>query len=496
MSGVTLTLLQPNSTTGKLAENFQGIQAILDALPKVAGSQLVVIPAKSLEGVSGKKVLFWPVARENYSTMIEKVVEFAQGDTALVMSVIDLSGQEKTLFAHHGEYALLPRETSLEWGGIEFDIHKKAAGRALLDIHRVSLAGNRVEKLGTHVPTFFVSIAGGDATYIAAGDSGYYFKEEVVPLPHWQSGTIRFKVQINEQKQFTVKRVYQTTAQFPVCSLNDTYEALRAGLRDYVTKNRIKGVVLGLSGGVDSALAATLAVDALGADKVKGILLPSRFTSEQSLRCAEELVDHLEIETETISIEPIFNASLKTLAPIFGKAAWDVTEENLQARARALILMGVANKEGRLLLCTSNKAEASMGYGTLYGDITGGYAPLIDLWKREIYELCRSRNARAGCDWIPSEILERAPSAELREGQLDSDSLPPYDEIEIVVDTLLKGGAAEELKERYGEAKVNDIVHRFFANAYKRAQGIPGPTVSKTPLATTREWGMGGDWLI
>ena len=175
------------------------------------------------------------------------------------------------------------------------------------------------------------------------------------------------------------------------------------------------------------------------------------------------------------------------LAPEFAGRPWDVTEENLQARIRGMLLMAHANKNGDILLCTSNKAEAAMGYGTLYGDLTGGFAPLIDLWKREVYELCLARNT-----WkadIPERILTRAPSAELRPGQKDSDSLPPYDLIEKTLTHYLTHRGLEGIDVE--EATARDIVRRFLMNNFKRAQGIPGPLLGLTPpLSIVADWGL------
>lgn len=495
MASVFLTLIQANPTSGHLESNLEHIRALWQALPAVQGPQLVVIPTGAIEGQNGREALTWPMARSLYERTIDAVGSLAQGTTAVVLPYIDKEGNQKVVFFHRGEKTMLPTHGLVEWGGVSFSLDEETPADAQLYFRRFSTVGHRFQGFGKGKLHFFCAVAGGDGLKISAGDTGFYGPEGADVLPPWESGAIRFALERGGDLVLQVTRAAATPRQYPSVSADARYEALRAGIRDYVTKNRIRGVVIGLSGGVDSALVASLAVDALGAAAVKGILLPSRFTSTLSLTCAAELAKNLGIATETLSIEPLFEASLATLRPLFGEAAWDLTEENLQARARAILLMAVANKEGRLLLCTSNKAEAAMGYGTLYGDITGGYAPLIDLWKGDVYALCESRNAAAGFDVIPRSIIERAPSAELHEGQLDSDSLPPYDEIEAVVTALLHKSPMTDVIATYGEAKVRDIVHRYFVNAYKRAQGIPGPAVSDAPLSVTSDWGLGGDWL-
>jgi NAD+ synthase (glutamine-hydrolysing) len=270
--------------------------------------------------------------------------------------------------------------------------------------------------------------------------------------------------------------------------VREVYEALVLATRDYVAKNGFTDVVIGLSGGVDSSLVAAIAVDALGAAHVHGVLMPSRFSSEGSVADAEALGVALGIETRTVPIEPAHAALLEMLAPEFGELPPDETEENLQARIRGVLLMALSNKLGWLVLTTGNKSESAVGYSTLYGDTAGAYAPIKDVFKSLVYELCRDRNRRAGVEIIPEAVLTKPPSAELRPDQRDDDSLPPYD----VLDAVLAGYVEDDLTatelERAGHdaALVHRVVALVDAAEYKRRQSPPGVRVSSKAFGKDR----------
>ena len=263
----------------------------------------------------------------------------------------------------------------------------------------------------------------------------------------------------------------------------EVWAALVTGVRDYVEKNRFPGVVIGLSGGIDSALTAAVAVDALGSDRVVGVAMPSGHSSASSLADAEALAESLGIRLETLPIAGVTAAFEDALAELFAGREPDITEENLQARARGTLLMAVSNKLGLLVLATGNKSEMSVGYSTLYGDMVGGFAPLRDLSKTWVYRVARWRNATDGREVIPRSSIEKPPSAELRPGQLDTDSLPPYD----VLDPILEGYVEQDLSPadlvRRGadEALVAEIVRMVDRAEYKRRQGPVG--IKITPRA-------------
>ena len=264
------------------------------------------------------------------------------------------------------------------------------------------------------------------------------------------------------------------------------YRALCLGVRDYITKNRFPGVLLGMSGGIDSALTLAIAVDALGADKAHAVMMPSPYTAQISLDDSREMVKRLGVRYDEISIEPMFQSYLKTLQPTFAGRATDTTEENLQARIRGALLMALSNKFGALVLTTGNKSEMTVGYATLYGDMAGGLAVLKDVSKTLVYRLARYRNTLGAV--IPERIITRPPSAELRPDQTDQDSLPPYDVLDAIMACYVEQNLAipEIVARGYAEVDVRRVVHLIRISEYKRRQSAVGIRI------TERSYGK--DW--
>ena len=275
------------------------------------------------------------------------------------------------------------------------------------------------------------------------------------------------------------------------------YQAMSLGLRDYVDKNRFPGVVLGLSGGIDSALSAVVAVDALGPERVHAVMMPSRYTSTSSLEDAEAVAQALGIRLDRVPIEPAVAAFAAMLDPIFAGRSPDITEENLQARIRGVILMALSNKLGSMVLTTGNKSEMSVGYATLYGDMCGGYSVLKDVYKTTVFALARWRNQHLATGArgpvgavIPERVITKPPSAELRAGQTDQDSLPPYDEL----DAILQGLVEQDLSARELVAKGHDpAVVRRVSNLldlaeYKRRQAPPGVKITRKAFGRDRRY--------
>jgi NAD+ synthase (glutamine-hydrolysing) len=265
----------------------------------------------------------------------------------------------------------------------------------------------------------------------------------------------------------------------------EVYAALVLGVRDYVGKNGFQKVVLGLSGGIDSALTAVIAADALGPANVIGVSMPSAYTSGESLSGAEELAQALGLRLETIPIRDVIGAYGTALAPVFEGRESDITEENLQARVRGNYLMALSNKFGWLVLTTGNKSEVSVGYSTLYGDSVGGFSALKDVYKTQVYELSRWRNTQGAV--IPENTISRAPTAELRPGQTDQDSLPPYDVLDGILRLYVEEdrGLPQIVKQGFDEATVRRVARLVDLAEYKRRQSAPG--IKITPRAFGRD---------
>jgi NAD+ synthase (glutamine-hydrolysing) len=264
------------------------------------------------------------------------------------------------------------------------------------------------------------------------------------------------------------------------------YGALVLGVRDYVNKHGFPGVVMGLSGGVDSALTLAIAVDALGAERVHAVMMPSRYTSEMSLQDAEEQARLLGVKYSTLSIESMFETTLATLKNEFAGRPPDTSEENIQSRCRMLLLMGISNKTGKMLLTTGNKSEMAVGYATLYGDMAGGFAPIKDCSKLLVYRLAGYRNSLGRV--IPQRVIDRPPSAELRHEQKDSDSLPPYDVLDAILEAFIEEDlSVDELEARgFDRTTVGRVLDLVKRNEYKRRQAPPGVRVSRRAFG--RDW--------
>ncbi len=281
------------------------------------------------------------------------------------------------------------------------------------------------------------------------------------------------------------------------------YRAMVEGTRDYLRKSGFGRVLLGLSGGIDSALVATIAADALGPENVRAVRLPSRFTAPESLEDAAELAGLLGLHVDTVPIEGAVTALESALAPLFTGRSRDVTEENLQSRIRGTLLMALSNKFGEMLLTTGNKSEIAVGYATIYGDMNGGYNPIRDLWKTRVFETCRWRNAHHR-DWmhgppgpvIPDRVIEKPPSAELREDQKDEDSLPPYPVLDAILEALVERDAsvADLVAAGFDRETVRKVEALLYTSEWKRFQAAPGARVTPRAFWLDRRYPMVNRW--
>jgi NAD+ synthase len=272
---------------------------------------------------------------------------------------------------------------------------------------------------------------------------------------------------------------------------------LHAGLRDYVNKNGFRNAVLGLSGGIDSAICAALAVDALGEERLRAVMLPYRYTSRDSFTDAEACAEALGCRYEVVAIEEPVQGFLEALGEMFEGTDEGVTEENLQSRARGVILMAISNKFGSMVVTTGNKSEMSVGYATLYGDMNGGFNPIKDLYKMQVYGLSRWRNAHVppgalgpSGEVIPVNIIDKAPSAELRPDQTDQDSLPPYPVLDEILECLVEHemGVEEIVARGHDVATVHRIEHLLYIAEYKRRQSAPGVKITRKNFGRDRRY--------
>lgn len=359
---------------------------------------------------------------------------------------------------------------------------------------RLKLAASRVHETG--LPLIYLNQLGGQDEVVYDGASFVLNADQTIAaaLPGWQES-----VTITDWTRGADGRW--------ICAPGDTfvaedrssqvYHAMMLGLRDYVNKNRFPGVVLGLSGGIDSAISAAVAVDALGADRVRCVMLPSRYTSRESLEDADACARMLGVKYETIEIERAVAALGETLAAPFAGTKADTTEENIQSRLRGVILMALSNKFGPMVLTTGNKSEMSVGYATLYGDMCGGYNVLKDIYKTEVFRLSHWRNQHSPAGAlgpqgrvIPERIIDKPPTAELRANQTDQDSLPPYDILDGILECLVEKECSFEdtVARGYDPATVKRIEHLLYISEYKRRQAPPGVKISPRNFGRDRRY--------
>ena len=355
-----------------------------------------------------------------------------------------------------------------------FELHKQR--------EREPVAGLRARETG--IPLIYINMVGGQDELVFDGNSFVLAADGTLTqrLPAWVEATA-----VVELKRVAGHLVPTPGLIAPELSEEaSVYQALVLGVRDYVQKHRFPGVVIGLSGGIDSGLTLAIAVDALGAARVHAVMMPSRYTSQMSLEDAKTQAKTLGVQYSVISIEEMFETTLAALAGQFAGLAPDTTEENIQARCRGVLLMGISNKTGAMLLTTGNKSEMAVGYATLYGDMAGGFAPIKDCSKMMVYRLARYRNEVSPA--IPQRVLERPPSAELRSDQKDSDSLPPYDVLDAILEAFIEDDlSVDEIVARgFERAIVGRVLEMVKRNEYKRRQAPPGIRISGRAFG--RDW--------
>lgn len=356
--------------------------------------------------------------------------------------------------------------------------------------HRVETMSALAKQMNLNL--VYANQVGGQDDLIFDGTSFVINKDGAVALqaPSFKE-TLLYSDYIAEQQS------YQVTESSPTLeTMAEIYQALVMATRDYVQRSGFPGVILGLSGGIDSALTLAIAVDAIGADKVQAVMMPYTYTSQISVEDAATQAKNMGITFGIAEINPIVNSFMQTLYPFFGNAPADATEENLQARTRGTLLMGLSNKFGNLVLSTGNKSELSVGYCTLYGDMVGGFAVLKDVYKTIVFELAKYRNSISETPVIPERVITRPPSAELRPDQTDQDSLPAYDVLDAILYAYIEEDMSQDdiIAKGFDADVVKKVIRLVDFNEYKRRQGSIGPRISSRAFSRERRYPIINGW--
>ncbi len=533
-----IVLAQINVVVGDVPGNVERICAAIAAARLEHDADLVVFPELAVCGYPPEDMLFQAGLRRRIGPALERICAATDGCAALVgfpeydgtdifnSAALFADGKavatcrkrclpNYSVFDEERYFTAGDRPVVAEIAGVPVGLAicedvwepepaaalAAAGARLIVSIHgspfmrgkqviRESIVQARCREVG--LPIVYVNLVGGQDELVFDGGSAVFAADGAVTMraPDFVEGF--FVVDFNVAEQ-SVTPVAGEVVPLPGDE-ESIYEALVMGVHDYVTKNGFDGVVLGLSGGIDSALTLAIAVDALGADAVQAVMMPYQFTSAISIADAEAQARRLGVDYRVLPIAPMVESTQETLAELFAGLAPDATEENIQSRCRGVLLMAISNKTGRMVLATGNKSEMAVGYATLYGDMNGGFAPIKDCTKTLVYRLARYRNAmekqtgNSSGDVIPERVIEREPSAELAPGQLDSDSLPPYDILDPILDALmLDDCSSDEIVARGFEREVVDrILAMVRRNEYKRRQAAPGVRISARAFG--RDW--------
>ncbi len=519
-----IAVAQINTTVGDFAGNAARIRDSVDQA-RAAGAKLVVTPEMALSGYPAEDLWLRDDFCDQCTAELMKLAPYCL-DVALVVGYPHREGRTRynaLAVIRNGRieafyfkqklpnYSVFDEKRYFEPGNracvvavesrkIAFTIcedlwfpepaaQAKAAGAELLvsinasAFHRAQQA-ERYQRMGAHVkevklPILYVHGVGGQDELVFDGAS---FALDAEGMLGYQGPTFRESVDIVEFEAAAVKGPIAP----PLTEEETLYRALVTGVRDYVDKNGFPGVLLGLSGGIDSALVLAICVDALGARRVHAVMMPSDYTAAMSVEDAREMARIHDVKLSEIAIRPVFQALRAQLAAEFAGKPEDTTEENLQSRARGTLLMAMSNKSGAIVVTTGNKSEMATGYATLYGDMAGGFAVLKDILKTLVYRLANWRNSQNRV--IPQRVIERAPSAELAPGQVDQDTLPPYEVLDAVVERFMERDMAPEqiAGMGYDIEAVRKVVRLIRVNEYKRRQAPPGVRI--TPRAFGKDW--------
>lgn len=525
-----LALAQCDFTVGDVAGNTQRVLDTAAEARDTHHADVVLFPELTLSGYPPEDLLFHAGLRKQVAAGIERVCAEVKGISAVVGYPEYVAGAiyNSAAFVHAGliqanhrkcelpNYKVFDEKryfkagneaTLVDLNGIRAAIlicediwevaparAAKQAGAQLLlvingspySLHRQSerekIVRQRVRENG--LPVAYLNLLGGQDELVFDGGSFVMNAsgEVVQRAPAFKESL--FVVDIDLRDGVVLPRGGELSPELSEDA--SVYGALVLGVRDYVNKHKFPGIVLGLSGGVDSALTLAIAVDALGADRVRAVMMPSRYTSQLSLDEAAAQAQQLNVRYDVIPIEGMFAATQAALSDVFVGRKPDATEENIQARCRGLLLMAISNKTGSMVLTTGNKSEMSVGYATLYGDMAGGFAPIKDCSKMLVYRLCNYRNTLSPA--IPQKVIDRPPSAELRPDQKDTDSLPPYEVLDAILELFIESDlSVDEIAARgFDRATVGRVLDMVKRNEYKRRQAPPGIRISNRAFG--RDW--------
>ncbi|RUO52259.1 NAD+ synthase [Pseudidiomarina homiensis] len=535
MKPITVAIAQLDFTVGAIKRNTD---TILSALGEHEEADIVVFPELAITGYPPEDLLFRSDFERLVDSALERIATGAEHQVAVVghpqrvgnelFNSVSVLHRGKCLARYHKQrlpqYGVFDEQRYFipghapcvfEWMGHRVGLlicedlwHPDPLAKTLaagvdwvisinaspfeVDKHeqRMHVLQQRVHESGC--PIVYVNNCGGQDELVFDGHSLVLDSDGdlVAELPHCQPccAELRFDatgIRPLEQKYAPQQRVVGEDLR-----LAEVRKAVVLSIRDYVRKNGFQGVTLGLSGGIDSALTLALAVEALGADAVHAVMMPFRYTSKMSLEDAEQQAKTLGVRYDVIAIEPIYESFMQQLAPQLAGHEPDVTEENLQARSRGVLLMALSNKTRSLVLTTGNKSELAVGYCTLYGDMCGGFAPIKDLPKMMVFALARHMNATSAEDVIPVRVIERPPSAELAPGQTDQDSLPEYAVLDKIIHLYVEQdwSPLEIVDAGYAKSDVLRVVRLVDINEYKRRQGAVGPKITSRNFNKDRRY--------
>ncbi len=540
MPAFDIFMVQLNTMVGDFDGNVDKILAAVQRAEAISAKPVLVFPELTLSGYPPEDLLLRPSIERRVTAVLARLCE-AIGDSYVIIGYPRRRNGKLYNMAgvlHRGElraeyakqclpnYQVFDEKRYFEAGSAAcvVDIHgvptalsvcediwevgpsaqAREAGAALIlnlnssPYHR-GKPGQRQElvarrALENGIPIVYVNQVGGQDELVFDGGSFAVAADGslVAAAPHYQEGDYCVAAQMDKG----VCQLLPSRIEPPLSELESVYQALVLGTRDYVNKNGFRGVVLGLSGGIDSALTLVIAVDALGPDRVEAVMMPFRYTAQMSVEDAAEQSGKLGISHKVISIEPIFDAFLDSLAEEFAGTEVDTTEENIQARCRGVLLMSISNKMGLLVLTTGNKSEMAVGYSTLYGDMAGGFDVLKDVPKTLVFALSRYRNTLE--EVIPVRVIERPPSAELAPDQKDEDSLPPYDVLDRILELYIEEDRSAEdiIAQGMDREQVEWVLRLVDLNEYKRRQAPIGVRISQRGFGRDRRYPITSAWKI